>query len=463
VVKPIHKNICGKFSLFSSDLIFLKQILMQSIKHKISLVSMFLLYYTITLNGQNNSFSKKETNSDSMVSDSRLLKAILSANYDSLLPVVANLNEYELQIIYTQIDRDKDQKPNLTTHYFGMQNPKYFYPASLVKLPVAALSLERLNELNIINLNKNSYMFSDSLLKCFGKIHTDSSSVSGYPSIGNYIKRMLLVSDNYSYSRLFEFLGVDYIYSKLNSKNLKNVFIVNKFDGFCSVDDHKQRLPVLFTDSNCDTLYVQKPFKSEINYKNPLGRVVKGKKQMTNSGRIISKPKDFTNSNYLSLFDSDLILKRVIFPANFSVEERFNLNEDDYSFLRRYMGMFPRESIAPRYSDSLFEDSYKKYLIYGNYHHKIENDSIRIYNIVGLSYGTVADCAYIVNKEKGIEFFLSAVLYVNKNGIMNDGKYEYKKIGFPFLSSLGKAIYSYEYQRQKEIKPNFTELNFNFK
>jgi hypothetical protein len=344
-----------------------------------------------------------------------------------------------------------------------MQNPKYFYPASLVKLPVAALSLERLNELNIINLNKNSYMFSDSLLKCFGKIYTDSSSVSGYPSIGNYIKRMFLVSDNYSYSRLFEFLGVDYIHSKLNSKNLKNVFIVNKFDGFCSADDHKQRLPVLFTDSNCDTLYIQKPFKSEINYKNPRGRVVKGKKQMTNSGRIISKPKDFTNSNYLSLFDSDLILKRIIFPANFSIDERFDLSEDDYSFLKRYLGMFPRESNAPRYSDSLFEDSYKKYLIYGNYHRKIESDSIRIYNIVGLSYGTVADCAYIVNKEKGIEFFLSAVLYVNKNGIMNDGKYEYKKTGFPFLSNLGKAIYSYEYQRKKEIKPNFTELNFNFK
>lgn len=273
---------------------------------------------------------------------------------------------------------------------------------------------------------------------------------------------MLLVSDNSSYSRLYEFLGVDYIHRKLETKNLKNVFIVNKFDGFCSAQDHKQRFAVVFTNSNFDTLYFQESFKSKINYKNPGGKVYKGKKQMTNKGKILAGPKDFTNSNYFTLFDCDETLKRIFFPQNFSSQETFNLKGEDYTFLKKYMGMWPRESVSPKYNDSLYEDSYKKYLIYGNYHQRIEEDSIRIFNVVGLSYGTIADCAYIVNKDLGIEFFLSAVLYVNKNGIMNDGKYEYKQIGFPFLSNLGKAVYGFEYTRKKENKPDFKDLNFDF-
>jgi hypothetical protein len=462
MIKPIHKIICGKFSLFSSDLIFLKHFLMQNIEYKTLASILFFLFFVITSKSQTIVKKNESSNINLSKKDSPLLKAIISANYDSLLPVSKNTAEYELQIIYTQIDRDKNNDAVFTTHYLGQEHPKYFYPASLVKLPVCALALENLNELKIPELNKESYMFTDSALKCLGSIYKDSTAVSGYPSIANYIKKMLLVSDNSSYSRIYEFLGVDYIHEKLANKNLQNVFILNKFDGFCSADDHKQRLPVVFTNSRFDTLFIQKPYKSVASYKNPRGKVLKGKKQMTNSGRIIAKPKDFSNSNYLSLLDIDCILKRIYFPQNFSKQERFNLTEEDYSFLKKYMGMKPRESVSPKYNDSLYEDSYKKYLIYGNYHQRIEIDSIRIFNIVGLSYGTVADCAYIVNKDLGIEFFLSAVLYVNKNGIMNDGKYEYKQVGFPFLSNLGKAIYGFEYTRKKEKKPDFRELDFDF-
>jgi len=435
---------------------------MQSIKHKISTTLLFFLFVAIAVNSQSIKSFKEVSAKEIKKKDSPLLKAIISANYNSLLPVSANIAEYELQIIYTQIDRDKNNNATFTTHFLGQEHPKYFYPASLVKLPIAVLSLEQINQLNISGLNKDSYMFSDSLLKCLGRVYKDSSSTTGYPSVANYIKKIMLVSDNRSYSRLYEFLGVDYINSKLESKNLKNVFIVNKFDGFCNAQDHKQRLPILFTNSNFDTLFFQKPFRSETNYRNPIGKVTKGKRQITNSGKIINKPKDFTYSNYLNLNDVDAILKRIFFPLNFVKQERFNLSTTDYFFLKKYMGMWPRESYSPKYADSPYKDSFKKYLIYGNHHQKIEKDSIRIFNIVGLSYGAVADCAYIVNRDLGIEFFLSVVLYVNKNGIMNDGKYEYKKTGFPFMSSLGKAIYEYEYKRKKENKPNLDELNIDF-
>ncbi|MBC7412961.1 MAG: hypothetical protein H7331_10985, partial [Bacteroidia bacterium] len=49
-------------------------------------------------------------------------------------------------------------------------------------------------------------------------------------------------------------------------------------------------------------------------------------------------------------------------------------------------------------------------------------------------------CAYIENKAKGLRYYLTASIYCNNNEILNDGKYEYATIGFPFLTELRKAI-----------------------
>jgi hypothetical protein len=39
---------------------------------------------------------------------------------------------------------------------------------------------------------------------------------------------------------------------------------------------------------------------------------------------------------------------------------------------------------------------------------------------------------------------------VNKDEVVNDGKYEYKSIGFPFMQELGRVFYRYELRNKKE-------------
>ena len=53
---------------------------------------------------------------------------------------------------------------------------------------------------------------------------------------------------------------------------------------------------------------------------------------------------------------------------------------------------------------------------------------------------------------------LSAVIYCNSDGILNDSKYDYDTIGFPFYKNLGQLIYNYEVQRKKAFLPNFDTL-----
>ena len=42
---------------------------------------------------------------------------------------------------------------------------------------------------------------------------------------------------------------------------------------------------------------------------------------------------------------------------------------------------------------------------------------------------------------------LSAVIYANEDGVINDGKYEYNTIALPFLAELGRQIYDFELKR----------------
>jgi hypothetical protein len=63
-----------------------------------------------------------------------------------------------------------------------------------------------------------------------------------------------------------------------------------------------------------------------------------------------------------------------------------------------------------------------------------------VYNIVGQAYGFLTESAYILDKKDQKAWVLSATIYVNQDGILNDGVYEYAKIGFPFLKELSQSL-----------------------
>lgn len=392
-----------------------------------------------------------------------IIDSLFLSNFSNLQPVSGNPLLYEAEIIYTQIDRTENGTPKLKIHHYNKRGNKFFYPASLVKLPVSMLALQRLNELNLEGLTYKTPMLTDSVQKCDYNFHVDSSNYNFFPTIENHIKKIMLISDNPSYSRLYEFLGTEYINNQLLSLGYKNIEIINKYSSICNAQSHSVLNPITFINYKNDTL-MHLPLRIEKRWYNasikrmPKSNFQKGRKYRNESNRLIKKPKDFTNSNKMDLKDADKMLKQLIFPQLFDSLKQFNLTEKDRNFLLRYMCIFPREAEYPKFKDTLYTDNYKKYWIYGNVQQKIESDSIRIINIVGRSFGFLCDCAYIFNAERGVEFFLCGSIYVNKNNIINDGLYEYKSIGLPFFSEFGKIVYRYEMDRKKNIKPDLTEL-----
>ena len=60
-------------------------------------------------------------------------------------------------------------------------------------------------------------------------------------------------------------------------------------------------------------------------------------------------PFDFSQKNRSSITDMHNILKRIIFPLKFDKDKTFNLNVEDYDFLRYWMSRFTYEDIGDKF------------------------------------------------------------------------------------------------------------------
>lgn len=386
-----------------------------------------------------------------------LMYSILVSMPESYREIVNNPGKYRFQVLYTRIDRDSANRPLLYTLPYNLNNALYFYPASTVKLPVAVMALEKINGLNVPGLSKGSFMLTDSAYSGQTKVSFDSTSGSLRPSVEHYIKKIFLVSDNDAFNRLYEFLGQEYINNSLASRGFPNTGIVHRLSIFLSSDENRHTNPIRFYSA--DTLvYAQPPLKSPELYKERKP-ILLGQGYMQGDS-LVHRPMDFAGKNFMSLEDLHRFLTEVIFPGSLNQKPLFNLANEDYDLLYRYMSMYPRESEDPHYGDK-YTDNYCKFLMYGNYFDQIP-DHIRIFNKVGVAYGFVIDAAYIVDFENKVEFFLSAVIDVNLNQVYGDNRYAYDSLGFPLFEELGNAFYNYELNRKKAYVPDLDRFIFDY-
>jgi Beta-lactamase enzyme family len=386
--------------------------------------------------------------------------------------ILKNAAEKRVQILYTQINRDKKNRPTFTSYHFRVNADEYFYPASTVKLPASLLALEKLNQLKIKDLTRTTPMFSDSVYDGQIKQFKDPTNLEngGLPTIEHYIKKILLVSDNDAHNRLYEFMGQEPFNEILAAKGFKNMRVVHRLQTSMTREMNKRSNPISFQNVqkmdddkvSLKRLYYQPMLVSTKEYKSPTPIGI-GKGFMRRDS-LIAEPFDFTYRNNYPIESQQAILKTVLFPECVPPTQRFDLTEDDYNFVRKYMSMSPLESKSPKYPDidsAGSYDSYCKFLMFGD-NKKPMPKNIRIFNKVGDAYGFLIDNAYIVDFEKGVEFMLTVTIYCNSDGVFNDDKYDYDAVGYPFMANIGKAIYNYEVARKRKRKPDLSRFVFKY-
>jgi len=347
------------------------------------------------------------------------IEYVLNSEDSKIKSITKNIEPFEIQIKYTEITRENN-KPVFKDHAFNIDDNSYFYPASSVKFPVALLALEKLRHENKYTLDTPFYVEGDSSSTSFKK----------------EIIKLFAVSDNQAYNRLFEYLGTDYINSRLEKKGLKPARISHRLS--TENADDPQTKSLIFYENDSTLTHTESLYNSDIEALQ-LKKIRKGI-GFYSKGELINEPFDFSYKNYLPISTLHDCMKRIIFPEAFPEDQQFNFTEIDRDFILKSMSRLPKEA---GYTSADYYDSYVKFFMYGDSKEAIPNH-IKIYNKVGYAYGYLTDCAYIKDSKNNIEFLVTATIHVNKNRVFNDDVYEYESVGIPFLAELGRQLYNYE-------------------
>lgn len=353
------------------------------------------------------------------------LKKALNSTSPNIKRVIDSLEQHEVQIKFTQIDRKNDSIV-FTDYSFQSDSNNYFYPASSVKLPVAILALEKLNSIQNFDRNTTFYVEGDTI----------------ETTMAIEIAKIFAISDNKAYNRLFEFLGQDEINTRLKNKGIENVRISHRIATLNA--DEITTKPLIFYLNDSTTTYLKKIINTPLQSLK-LNQIKKGDAHIDEDDELLNEPFDFSLKNYYSINAQHQVLKRILFPEKFSNQERFNITEKQREFILNAIQSLPKDL---GYTSDEYYDSYAKFFMFGDSKKPIPAN-IKIYNKIGYAYGTLTDCAYIKDIDNNIEFLLTATILVNKNHTFNDDNYEYDVVGIPFMAELGRELYTSELERKK--------------
>ncbi len=352
------------------------------------------------------------------------LEQVLTSENPLIKNVMDHLREHEVQIRYTQIDRRNDSI-FFTDFDFQVDAEAYFYPASTAKFPAAVAALEKLNEIDSLDLNTPFYIEGDSVETTFAKC----------------ISEIFAVSDNAANNRLVEFLGQDDLNTRIARRGVTPIRIAHRLSAPNGDDVTTKPLVIYLNDS---TTAVTQPIINTPARPLLLKRIKKGRGFYADNSLVL-EPFDFSLKNYFPIQAQSALLKRIIFPEAFPKEKRFDLSPEQHQFLLEAMNTLPPKL---GYDPVEFYDSYVKFFMFGDSTDPTP-EHIKIYNKVGYAYGTLTDCAYIQDTKNQVDFMIVATILVNSDGIFNDDAYEYDDVGIPFLAQLGREFYQYELQRKR--------------
>ncbi len=353
--------------------------------------------------------------------DAELEQWLRSVASPALKQVLDHPEIYQYQLIFTQITRDPAGMPSFHHRYLNVSDSLYFNPASMVKFPVALMAMEKMDSLHRYGVNPHTIL----------KIDTNSASLL------ELVRKAMIVSDNDAYNRLFEFVGQEAINRRLQEMGYKNSRITRRFIAL-TPEQHRLTPPVdLLTTDGVSLLKLPEQrsgFPFDFSRK-----ILVGKAHYNWSDSLIQEPFDFTTHNLVPLRDMQQILQSFLFPASVPERQRFRLSPDSRELMLRAISDLPSESRFPIFDPKEFFDSYSKFFLFRDGKRPV-SPSVKIYNKTGWSYGYLTDVAYIVDSSSNREFMLSGNIYVNSDGILNDNRYEYDSIGYPFFREVGELF-----------------------
>lgn len=319
-------------------------------------------------------------------------------------------NNYDVQIILSQITRDKKNRACLKTYKYQVDDEYFYYPAQSVKLLLAIFALEKLNDIDFNGMDKFTRM------KSIAEIEINEKG-NKLTNIYDCIKFSLSNQNEDASNKLYDFVDRININKKLKYYGFKRTKIVNRLGIIESIEDARKTPKIEFY-INDKTIFKKGISYDKFNY--PI--------KFKNSAGFL----DLSTKNAFQIKDQHEMLKRLFFSKNYPSKKQFNLKVDDVDFLLKCM------------LDSKIEH---KFLFYGGDFNAYQSANLKIFNTSGKSLNHILDNSYLIDNHNNIEFILSVVINT-KHAAKNSN------LELDFLKILGQKVYGYELKRDKKSISN---------
>ena len=348
-----------------------------------------------------------------------------------LKEIIKDKEDYEIQVMLTKVNHN-NTKIDFQNYQYQHDENQYFYPASTIKLPIVVLTLKKINELR--SKGSDITLKSKIILNNVDN-YSNFKLQDSITSFQNLIADIFLVSDNSASNILIDFIGYNYFNDEMQNAGFDRTYLNHKFNPDPYVNSTWQ-----ISDLDNNMISSINDNQKIIKADDKTNGLDKGERRYFN-GEILDESLNFSEKNRFSITDMHNLIKYIFYPEIFDKANTFNLNVEDYDFIRYWMSRFTYEDIGEKFiGDEKFFETYNKFFIHGD-EQSVSNEQIRVYNKIGQAYGTSIDNGLIKNYQNNVEFILTSTIYTNKNKVINDNLYEYDDIAEPFLAKLSRAIY----------------------
>jgi len=347
--------------------------------------------------------------------------------------------------------------PTLERHAYD-RGPEYFYPASAVKTAAVIAAFEQLSAPEAAGwqpgpaagapISRSTALrfhplFDDDVLEVADPSHVDGGAITA----GHEARKVLLVSDNAAYNRLYELAGNDGVNGSLRAAGLAHTRIFHRLAEFRAPEE-QLRVPAIDLLDDRGRVIASLPSRTASSPgTNAFLDGVEFGRAHTLGTQLIEGPMSFDRKNFMPLEDlvdmNIMLLRPDLQPAldrlrGGPARAGFGLSEVDRDFIREAMASTPGASADPRYDPSSYPDDYSKFLLPGLLRLRAAEELV-VRDKVGRAYGFSITNSEVVDRRTGRSFFLAATLYTNPNGVVGDGVYDYGRAD-RFFADLGEVV-----------------------
>ncbi len=375
------------------------------------------------------------------------IEGIMAASPDRFGTVLDRASEVRFQVVLSEVVGRAGQQRIRRSAYRA--RAEYFYPASAIKLCAAVAAVQAVEA-----ISQRASRAAGSPIPTLdtplifhplfpGEVTRDrdpTNIVDGAITLRHEIRKLFLVSDNEAFNRLYDFVGHSGLNESMQSLGLESVVINHRLSVGRSLEENRctRRIDALCAEG----VFTIPERSSHLILRNAdMAGLSVGTAHLASGGQLRIEPMDFTMRNGIAIDELQDLLIALVRPDLDTGRPPLLLSSEHRRFLVETMAEYPGDSPNPLYPRSEYPDDWGKFFLPGllRVNGRTRADLV-ICNKVGQAYGFTVDNAYIKDLRSGREFFLTAVIYTNADGVLNDDAYEYSDFALPFMADLAEAV-----------------------